>query len=267
MGLGLSSLRLGLHARALGDFSPLSLFAGGVPGAWYDPSDLTSMYQGRTGTTAAAVDSPVGQLLDKSGNGNHAVAPTDAARPTLRESGGLYYLEFDGSDDGMSVSTFNLSSTDKLSIFAGLDKDSDTAQIVCEFSALINANAGSFYLVCGEDLSSRYSSMARGSAAVGSSLAALLTATGLQPDKAILTAQHNISGDLSTIRRNGVAGTNGTGDKGSGNFGSYPLFIGSRNNSSARFSGNLYGLVIRGALTSDVTQIESWMAEKTGVTL
>lgn len=64
-------------------FNPASLFSQGEEGVLFDPSDLSSMYQGRTGTTAAAVGSPVGQLLDKSGNGNHAIAPSDAARPIL----------------------------------------------------------------------------------------------------------------------------------------------------------------------------------------
>lgn len=267
MGLGISSLWLGLHARGAGGFTPAALFANSEAGVWYDPSDLTSMYQGRTGTTAAAVDSPVGQLLDKSGNGNHAVAPTDAARPILRESGGLYYLEFDGTDDGLSVATFNMSSTDKLSIFTGLDKDSNSSQIVCELSSTVGTNTGTFFVVSGEDLVARYNSISRGSASVIGTQSAKFTATGYAPDTAIITAQHDISGDLSTIRRNGVAGTDGTADKGAGNFGSYTLFIGSRNNSSLRFSGNLYGLVIRGALTADVTNIESWMAAKTGVTL
>lgn len=50
-------------------------------------------------TTAAAVNSPVGWINDKSGNGHHLQAPTTGARPILRQSGSLYYLEFDGTDD------------------------------------------------------------------------------------------------------------------------------------------------------------------------
>jgi hypothetical protein len=79
-----------------------SLFAG-VQGAWYDPSDLTSMFQDSAGTTPAAVDSPVGLLRDKSGKGNHASQATASKRPTLRQAGALYYLEFDGTDDMLSA--------------------------------------------------------------------------------------------------------------------------------------------------------------------
>jgi len=48
-------------------FSPASLFTSGVQGAWYDPSDYTSLFQDSAGTTAVtAVEQPVGLMLDKS---------------------------------------------------------------------------------------------------------------------------------------------------------------------------------------------------------
>lgn len=45
-------------------FTPDTLFANGEQGALYDPSVLSTMYQGVTGSTPAAVDQPVGLLLD-----------------------------------------------------------------------------------------------------------------------------------------------------------------------------------------------------------
>ena len=48
-------------------FSPAELFANGEPGAWYDPSDLTTLFQDAAGTTpVTAVEQPVGLMLDKS---------------------------------------------------------------------------------------------------------------------------------------------------------------------------------------------------------
>ena len=48
-------------------FSPLSLFSGGTPGAWYDPSDYSTLFQDSAGTTpVTAVEQPVGLMLDKS---------------------------------------------------------------------------------------------------------------------------------------------------------------------------------------------------------
>lgn len=54
-------------------FTPLTLFTTGVNGAWYDPSDFSTMFQDAAGTTpVTAVGQPVGRILDKSGRGNHA---------------------------------------------------------------------------------------------------------------------------------------------------------------------------------------------------
>ena len=53
--------------RPVGPFAPSSLFFGGIPGAWYDPTDLSTMFQDSTGTTpVTAVEQPVGLILDKS---------------------------------------------------------------------------------------------------------------------------------------------------------------------------------------------------------
>lgn len=63
--------------------SPASLFAGGEPGVWYDPSDLTTLFQDSAGTTpVTAPNQTVGKILDKSGRGNNATQATLAQRPT-----------------------------------------------------------------------------------------------------------------------------------------------------------------------------------------
>lgn len=48
-------------------FSPADLFSAGEEGAWYDPSDFSTMFQDSTGTTpVTAVGQTVGLILDKS---------------------------------------------------------------------------------------------------------------------------------------------------------------------------------------------------------
>lgn len=48
-------------------FTPAALFATGVNGAWYDPSDFSTLFQDAAGTTpVTAVGQPVGLMLDKS---------------------------------------------------------------------------------------------------------------------------------------------------------------------------------------------------------
>lgn len=76
---------MGAPRFVLDRFWPSNLFLGGIPGAWYDPTDLSTMFQDSTGTTpVTAVEQPVGRILDKSGNGNHASQSTAASRPTYR---------------------------------------------------------------------------------------------------------------------------------------------------------------------------------------
>jgi len=88
------------------EFSPASLFTSGVQGAWYDPSDYTSLFQDSAGTTAVtAVEQPVGLMLDKSGNSNHASQATAASRPVLRARYNLFTYSEQFDNAGWSKST------------------------------------------------------------------------------------------------------------------------------------------------------------------
>ena len=60
----------------------------------------------------------------------------------------------------------------------------------------------------------------------------------------------------------GVGGANGT----LLSCGNYPLYIGSRGGASTFLNGNFYGLIIRGALSTDpqITSAERFMNSKTG---
>jgi hypothetical protein len=59
------------------------LFSSGEQGVWFDPSDLTTMFVDRAGTTPVTTPGQlVGYRADKSGRGNHAIAPNDPARGT-----------------------------------------------------------------------------------------------------------------------------------------------------------------------------------------
>lgn len=68
--------------------------------AWYDPSDLSTMFQDTAGTTPITADGQaVARINDKSGNGNHLMQSTAGQRPLYKTSGGKSWLLFDGSDD------------------------------------------------------------------------------------------------------------------------------------------------------------------------
>jgi hypothetical protein len=74
-----------LSCGATEAFTPASLFTSGAKGAWYDPSDYTSLFQDSAGATpVTAVEQSVRLMRDKSGNANDATSPSDASRPVLR---------------------------------------------------------------------------------------------------------------------------------------------------------------------------------------
>lgn len=81
-------------------FTPLDLFFRDKQGVWFDPSDLSTMFQDVSGTVPVTKDGdPVGMIKDKSGNDNHAIQEIASARPIYRTDGELHWLEFDGVDD------------------------------------------------------------------------------------------------------------------------------------------------------------------------
>lgn len=98
---------------SISEFSPIQLFRNSVDGAWFDPSDLSTMFQDAAGTTpVTATGQSVALIRDKSGNGHHALQATSANRPTYQvDSSGLPYLAFSGSQyldcgDGFNAGTF-----------------------------------------------------------------------------------------------------------------------------------------------------------------
>lgn len=72
-----------------GPFNPASLFGGGETGFIYDATNLSTMFQERTGaaaTTPSGANGPVGTWKDLSPNNNYAIAPSDAARCLSRQA-------------------------------------------------------------------------------------------------------------------------------------------------------------------------------------
>ena len=118
--------------------------------AWYDPSDLSTMFQDAAGTTPVTeAGQPVGLILDKSGNGHHASQATSTARPLFQIDGsGKHYLAFDGVDDYLSTAAIDLTGTDKVTVFSGSWVLSSTVAIFYETST--NAIMGGAFF-CASD--------------------------------------------------------------------------------------------------------------------
>ena len=174
-----------------------------------------------------------------------------------------HYLKCDGVDDGMVTNSIDFTSTNTMTLVAGLRKLTDALALPVELSSDYNSIPGSMYLSSGADLSIGYSAFSRGS--LGASPGQGSEWLGSAPDTSVLAASHNIPGDNTTLRRNGVAQTPGTADKGSGNFGNYPLYLFRRGGTTSPFKGQFYGLVIVGKLLSDsqLTSTEKYINTKT----
>jgi hypothetical protein len=247
-------------------FSPSSLFSSSQPGVWFDPSDLTTLFQDSAGTTPVTeAGQPVGRVLDKSGRGNHATQSTSASRPTyLIDGTGRPYLSFDGVDDGMVTSTIT-PETDKVQVFAGVRKLSDAALgIFCEFSATTTTNDGAFRMSYPPNNGQAgYGFLSRGT----TSSIANVTSGFAAPITNVVTGIGDISGDVVTQRINGTQVATSSGDQGTGNYLAYPLYIGRRGGTTLPFTGNLYSLIVRfGANLADldITRTEEWVNGKTG---
>lgn len=98
----------------LSSWNPLALFANTEKGVFYNPSDLSTLFQDAAGTTPVTADGqPVGLIKDLSGNNYHASQSALNSRPIYKTDGELHWLYFDGIDDHL-VSEYSLQSRQHL---------------------------------------------------------------------------------------------------------------------------------------------------------
>jgi len=176
-----------------------------------------------------------------------------------------YYLRFDGTDDSMATASINFTSTDKMTVFGGVRKLSDAAtQFIAETSASASANNGAFGLAgpVAFGLDYKYAYNSRGTVNSGVSTTSTLYAA---PISSVLSGLSDISNDVATLRINGIQIASSSSDQGTGNYGTYPLYIGARESTSFFLNGRLYSLIVRGAAsTSDqISATEAWVNTKT----
>jgi hypothetical protein len=178
-------------------------------------------------------------------------------------TGFLPYLKFDGVDDSLSTNSISFTSTDKMSVFAGVRKLSDAARgILAELSPDALTNNGSFLLGAPYNTGSNEFKFYCGGT----------TRTGVDylspgtPTTRVITGLNNIATPVVTIRADGVQAATSSSSQGTGNYGNYPLYIGRRANAGLPFNGQLYSMVIVGkAVTAgELTSTETYVNQKTG---
>jgi len=261
LGLGLPS-----RQKRVGQFDPLTLFAGGEQGAWYAPSDLSTLFQDSAGTTPVTADGqPVGLALDKSGNGNHASQATATARPLYRTDGTRHWLEFDGVDDSLSTAAFAWGSSQTY-YGLGIRKNIDTAVgVFAEFSVSTITQNGSFAMFHSNSATpSGFGVQGRGTARRD------ITATSgfPAPISVVSSAQIDLTLNTGGFRLNGGQ-VGSTTAYGGGAFGTHAFYLGSRAGTSFYLNGRIYGAILRNVLPTagQLSMIERYLASKSGVVL
>jgi hypothetical protein len=247
-------------------WTPANLFASGEQGAWYDPSDFSTMFQDSAGTTpVTAVGQPVGKILDKSGRNNHATQATAASRPVLRQdANSKYYLEFDGVDDSLATAAIDFTSVNKTSIFAGtytLDNTTwrclamhavGTAFVNPSFGIQVPAGSGAIQTVSFPSSAAAFSPANSGT-------------TGMNTPYVFSSlADRSVATRSCVQRRNAseIGAVNWAIE--AGFYGNNPLRISGIG--GERYYGRLYSLIVRGAAstTQEITDTETWVNSKTG---
>lgn len=263
MQLSLISLALTKVYGGTPSFTPLSLFASGEQGAWYDPSDLTTLFQDAAGTMPVTADGqPVGKILDKSGRGNHATQSTAASRPLYKTDGTYHWLQFDGVNDYLATAAIDFTAVKQLSIFSG------------------NSNAAvegwKLFVLLGN-------SVANGAFAIqipqngtnGSAISYPTAAPSFKQDT-WANAGLNVKNVLSHMFNNNAATRQVVTRKNAAEVGfvsGTPYDSGFNNDvlrisgaGSEAFNGNAYSLIVRGAMSTpqEITDTETWVNSKTG---
>jgi hypothetical protein len=264
-------------------------FALVVGGATQGPSQFSVVSLGgaryRVSSTIAASTSGLSGVIKYSGNDNRTFKVTAYDLRVTNDGVGLpvyqrvttatdydtagfpLYLAFDGTDDCLFTGNVDFTATDQVTVCAGVRKLSDAATgILVELSADFGTNNGSFAIRAPRIAAPHYNFAYTASAASGYD-----ATTFAAPITNVLSVRYDGSGTgLSNQvlpQVNGIIPTIASvgGSPGNSNFGTYPLFIGARNNVGNRFNGRLYQLVVRGALTGTpvLEQLEGFVNAKT----
>lgn len=251
-------------------WTPARLFAASEQGVWYDPSDFSTMFQDSAGSTpVTAVGQPVGKMLDKSGRGNHATQATTASKPILQQDGnGKYYLAFDGVDDALFNTSVTIASTQKVSVFFGIEISTTAVGSIYSYGNNSLADAGAFGHFSSEPgagslLAAAYTSVQNAGYTSGSTTPRRLVAatsfdTTASSQMAQLATRINTAPQTLTLYTGGSLASGNLG-------GTLPLHVG-RRNGGPNFNGRIYQLIIRGALTdaAGIAAAEAFVNSKTG---
>jgi hypothetical protein len=254
---------------ALTIFNPLTLFAAGEKGVWFDPTDISTLFQDAAGTIpVTAYGQKVGRISDKSGNGNHATQSNAAFQPTYQiDNEGNPNLTFSGSYTQLATRAIDFTATAQMMVGVGLHVvGSASAAAAIELGSDVNSVNGSF-LFGAPSSTADHSLYLRGTSTIAARVDNVVDGDDIMLglfDISQATKELELIPRLNRVQLSGSQITWTGTDAGTGNFGNLPLFIGARSGGTLPFQGKIYQVIVRGALTnaSDITQTENLIDAK-----
>lgn len=269
MGLGYDIPALALRRRPSttpAPFSPESL----SPSVFFDPSQMSSLFQDIAGTMAVSADNqPVGLWQDLSANGQNLGQEVSAARPTYRTDGSFHWVEADGVDDGLKTApVFDVRNPVTMVLGYQMLSTSGTARVNIAEISQTSTNGMSVGVRPNIDRLQYYSRMSQ--QGVPASNVASPTVWG-NHEKHVVTLQAT-SGHV-TVRLDGVPVIDTAQNLAQQPISAQPLRIGlGLVTASIPGAFRLFGLQVwtSSATQPNATQIdelEAWLAAKMGVSL
>ena len=241
----------------------IALYSDGENGALYVPQPIVNgaqaLFQDSAGNVPVTADGdPVGRMLDQSGNGYHAIQTVSGRRPVYRTDGALHWLDPDGVDDFMTSPEFSMGSSPLYSWVMGIRKTTTSAKAMFSYGDYtVNG------LIFGTGIFSKSQD-----ASIAETNSTLLNRSGenVSPENAvwstnILDGQHRFSKNSNLLSSENYSLTAPfTTDK---------IYLFARALGGLTFSGNFYGGVIlnRGMTVEEMSSVESYLSDKSGVTL
>lgn len=184
------------------------------------------------------------------------VADWDVTESGVTSIPALYY---DGSDDSLATAAIDFTGTDKMTVFAGVEKLSDAAI--------------GWFINCNSTTAPSFSLRAPGSAGVGDvvasaagSLTSTVTASVTAPATMVVTMLQEIASDTLRLRTN-TNEVSSAADQGTGNLPNAAVHLGQRSIGSSRWRGYMIGhMVIVGKLAnaSEIAAVEATERAATG---
>lgn len=180
---------------------------------------------------------------------------------TYDTAGFPLYLRSDGVDDGMALSSIDLSAYDSLFVCIAARKTSDAAAaMLMELSAAAPSNPGLFSIAAPESAAvAEWKVRMRGSTASGAVASAVAA-----PDSAVISATIELNAPRLVMRRNGAQQGFNSSAIGAGNFGVYPLYLFRRAGSSLPFGGKFFGALLRAGAANygQIAKVEKYLNQK-----